>query len=476
MSIFIDSDTPVSTDTKKFMDYIKVSTIQYFNRGEYGIGYRVKINDLAKSKYNVLSLNNTEESIKCGQLFVKLVPIFDNDSNNEIHDLMRNILGIGATPSKDFLNEIRIQNDVYKKTNKNLEACCPPIVYSSIVNNTAKSSRAQKLLSTMIKQMPNDENKIFLERMKRLYEGYPDIKLGIIAMSFAENYDSLLNVLNNTNNQAQRIMYKYLAIYELLRLYDIGYMHGDYHTQNILINKNYKSNNLAPQLQGRALIIDYGLAFKNKHISSDINTTASVKLHIMTQEKQPQTNENAYTWKTYKWLLDFLHTENNLNSNCDILKDSIMNFQEQMIIKINENYPEVITRIRDINESTNRVSVLRGGRAIVGTQPVLKMEDNTNIKAENTNMKFKNMVNQKNTLNLKSNNVPISNIEFEQLFNPSNMNMNNLVNDYENTLSEGILILNSHNMTAGTKKKTIKKRKTIKKKKTTKKRRQQKRK
>ena len=47
---------------------------------------------------------------------------------------------------------------------------------------------------------------------------------------------------------------------------------------------------------------------------------------------------------------------------------------------------------------------------------------------------------------------------------------NNLVNDYENTLSEGILILNSHNMTAGTKKKTIKKRKTIKKKKTTKKR------
>ena len=83
MSIFIDSDTPVSTDTKKFMDYIKVSTIQYFNRGAYGIGYRVKINDLTKSKYNVLSLNNTEESIKCGQLFVKLVPIFDNDSKND---------------------------------------------------------------------------------------------------------------------------------------------------------------------------------------------------------------------------------------------------------------------------------------------------------------------------------------------------------------------------------------------------------
>jgi hypothetical protein len=470
MSIFIDTNTPVSTDTKKFMDYIKVSTIQYFNRGAYGIGYRVKINDLTKSKYNVLSLNNTEETIKCGQLFVKLVPIFDNDSKNEIHDLMSDILGMGATPTNDFLNEIRIQTDVYKKTNNNLEASCPPIVYSNIVNNTEKASRAQKLLSTMIKQMPNDENKIFLERMKRLYEGYPDIKLGIIAMSFAENYDSLLNVLKNTNNLVQQNWYKYLAIYELLRLYDIGYMHGDYHTNNILINTNYKHNNLSPQLQGRALIIDYGLAFKNKHISDDINTTSSVKLHIMTQEKQPQTNENAYTWDTYKWLLDFLHTQNNLNSNCDILKDSIMNFQEQMIIKINENYPEVITRIRNINESTNRGSVLRGGRAIVGTQPFLKIEDNANTTTENNNMKFKNTVNQNNTLNLKSNNVPISNIEFEQLFNPSNMNMNNLVNDYENTLSEGTLILNSGNMTAGTKKKTIKKKKThIKKRKTIKK-------
>ena len=296
MSIFIDTNTPVSTDTKKFMDYIKVSTIQYFNRGAYGIGYRVKINDLTKSKYNVLSLNNTEETIKCGQLFVKLVPIFDNDSKNEIHDLMSDILGMGATPTNDFLNEIRIQTDVYKKTNNNLEAVCPPIVYSNIVNNTENTSRAQNLLSVMIKQMPNDENKIFLERMKRLYQGNNELKLGIIAMSFAENYDTLLNVLNNTNNVAKKIMYHYLAVYELLRLYDVGYMHGDYHTQNILINTNYKYNNLEPLYMGRVLIIDYGLAFKNKHTTNNINNTPSVKLHIMAQEKQPQTRENAYSW------------------------------------------------------------------------------------------------------------------------------------------------------------------------------------
>jgi hypothetical protein len=77
MSIFID-ENDTNTDTKKFMDYTKNSNVTYFNRGAYGLGYRIRINDLTKSSYNIISLNNTEQSIKCGQLFVKLVPIFDD--------------------------------------------------------------------------------------------------------------------------------------------------------------------------------------------------------------------------------------------------------------------------------------------------------------------------------------------------------------------------------------------------------------
>ena len=211
MSLYVDVDTPVSTDTKKFMDYLKISDIGYFNRGAYGIGYKVNIKDLTKSKYNVLSLNNTEKSIKCGQLFVKLVPIVDNKDNNkdtnELLDLIDDILEMSATSSADFLNEIRIQTDVYKKTNNNLEASCPPIVYSNIVNNTEKSSRALNLLSVMMKQMPNDENKVFLARMNSLYEANRGLKLGIIAMSFAENYDTLHNVLKNTNTAHRSIAF-----------------------------------------------------------------------------------------------------------------------------------------------------------------------------------------------------------------------------------------------------------------------------
>ncbi len=452
MSLYVDRDTPVSTDTKKFMDYLKVSDIGYFNRGAYGIGYKVNIKDLTKSKYNVLSLNNTEESIKCGQLFVKLVPIFDNDSNNEVHDLITDILDMGATPTNDFLNEIRIQTDIYKKTNEKLEAVCPPIVYSNIVNNTEKSSRALNLLSVMIKQMPNDENKEFLERMKRLYEGNKDIKLGVIAMSFAENYDTLRNVLQNTNNMGKIALYKYLAVYELLRLYDIGYMHGDYHTQNILINTNYKYNNIGEQIMGRALIIDYGLAFKNKHISDDINITPSVKLHIMAQEKQPQTSQNAYSWKSYKWLIDFVQTEPELNNNYQVLKNSITNFQDQMIMKINENYPGIITQIRDINESKYRGSVLKGGRALYESQsqPLLKINNmvapSKMITKTTKTTKTTDITKQKDSLlfNVNKGTMPtISTPEFQKLFNPSNLNMTDIVTKYENTLHDGVLILST---------------------------------
>lgn len=463
MSLFVDTDN-TNTDYKKFIDYTKLSSVTYFNQGSYGIGYKVKINDLSRSNYNVLSLRNTENTIKCGQLFVKISPIYDGD-NNDFYHLIKDILGMEATPSRDFLNEIRAQTDIYKKSNANLEAICPPIIYSNVVNNTEVKSRAQNLLSTMINKMPNDDNKIFLERMKRLYEGNRELKLGIIVMSFAENYDTLLNVLHRTNNRAQQIMYKYLAVYELLRLYDLGYMHGDYHLENILINTNYKYSNLDDMYVGRCLIIDYGMAFKNKYLTNSEATTSLDKLRKIAEEKQPDTNENAYSWHAYKWVLDFIKSESDINSGVEMLEENINSFQQEMIQKINENYPGIIERIRNINTTLYRGSVLRGGRAIVdNSSSKMNMFDIPSIK-----------VNTKESIKLQTNGIhkTLSNEEFIQIFNPQNMNINEVVNKYENTLREGIVILNTETKIGGktTKKKRTKKTTKNIKRKTTKKKR-----
>ena len=456
MSVFVEPDN-INTDYKKFIDYTNLSTVTYFNQGSYGIGYKVKMNDISRSNYNVLSLRNTENTIKCGQLFVKISPIYDGN-DNELYNLIKDILGIGATPSRDFVNEIRVQTEVYKKSNANLEAICPPIVYSNVVNNTEVKSRAQNLLSIMINKMPNDNHKIFLERMKRLYEGTRDLKLGIIAMSFAENYDTLSNVLNKTNNPAQQIMYKYLAVYELLRMYDLGYMHGDYHMGNILINTNYKYSNLDDIYLGRCLIIDYGMAFKNKYLKNSEVTTSLDKLHKIAEEKQPDTYQNAYSWDAYKWIVDFINSESDINSGVETLKENIDSFQRQMIEKINENYPGTLERIRDINVTFYRESVLRGGRAIIDNQPNLSTFDTH----ENKLMK-KDPV----KLQIVESDKTLSTEDFIQIFNPQNMNINEVVSKYENTLRDGIAILNTETKTGGKKTNNkSKQRKIIKKKKT----------
>jgi hypothetical protein len=466
MSIFVDENDK-NTDTKKFMDYTKISTVTYFNRGAYGIGYSVKINDLAKSGYNVISLNNTDQTLTCGRLFVKLVPVFDDKQNTELPALIDELLEMDVTTSDDFLNEIRVQTEVYKKTNNNLEAVCPPIVYSNIVNNTSEKSRAQNLLSVMINNMPNDENKVFLHSMKSLYEANGTLKLGVIAMSFAENYDTLWNVMKKTTNSAQRIMYQYLAAYELLRLYDIGYMHGDYHMKNILINTQYRYNKLEDIYLGRCLIIDYGLAFKNKYVDVPTVDEPSVKLHVITQEKQPLTNQNAYSWDSYKWLVTFLQSESDLNSGYTMLKEAIDSFQEEMVTKINENYPTVMERIRAINSSKYRGSILKGGRELMDTTSSVNMNmdmnmDNTTALMNEGVMATKNnMIKTTNTtdilkpnnlkINFVANKEPLTNNEFENIFNPSNMDMNEIVDKYENTIQEGIIILDN-NITSGGKK------------------------
>jgi tRNA A-37 threonylcarbamoyl transferase component Bud32 len=453
MSIFTDTD--IDTDTKKFMDYTKLSSVTYFNKGAYGIGYKVKINDLSRSNYNVLSLHNTETTIKCGQLFVKLSPIYDgedDDDNDAMDDLIKNSLRMNVTPSRDFLNEIRIQTEIYKKSNSNLEAICPPIVYSNVVNNTGEKSRAQNVLSVLIKQMPDDVHKTFLEGMKILYEGNRELQLGIIVMSFAENYDTLANVMDNTHNLAQQIMYKYLAIYELLRLYDLGYMHGDYHTKNILINTNYKYSNEPDIYTGRCLIIDYGMGFKNNYVNTSSSDSVSQKLHNIAQEKQPDTEQNAYTWNGYKWLLDFLNSESDIDSGIGTLKESIDSFQQQMIGKINEKYPDLMNRIRTINDTIYRGSVLRGGRAIADKQYDLKELNLKEPNLKGPNLKGPNLKGDNTVkLHLKVNHKPLSNEEFIQIFNPQDMNMTEIVNKYENTLQEGIAILNNGKKLGGKK-------------------------
>jgi hypothetical protein len=62
------------------------------------------------------------------------------------------------------------------------------------------------------------------------------------------------------------------------------------------------------------------------------------------------------------------------------------------------------------------------------------------------NLKIKNITKQKDSLlfNVNKGTMPtISTPEFQKLFNPSNLNMTDIVTNYENTLRDGVLILST---------------------------------
>ena len=475
MSIFKDENDaadaeyadPLYADAKRFKDYVRNSTVTYFTKGAYSVGYRLKINDLAKSGYNVISLNNTEETLKCGQLFLKLVPIFEYTKEDAelpaLRQAIREIfnqwdkIGLNVSKSRDFLDEVRIQTDVYKKTNNNLEAVCPAIVYSNIY----EAEQAKSLLSILINNGSKDKNNVLLETMKSLYEANNKLKLGIIAMPLAENYDTLSNVMSANSGTSSDVSitgekqwYLYLVAYELLRLFEIGYMHGDSHMNNILVNTEYKCNKKGPRCVGRCLLIDFGLAFKQEYHLHPTFKPPDMKLRAIANVKNPQTGQNALSFSGYRWLVNFALNEPNFNSIYNELKESIESFQEEMITKIKENYPGLIERIRAINSSEYNRSILRGGRGLVDTASSVNMNINTNNTLPLMNegvMEMKNNTNNTSSamkINFVNKKEPLTNKEFENIFNPSNMDMNEIVDKYENTLREGIRILDK-NITSG---------------------------
>jgi len=467
MAIFLDKDviTQKKTDTVRFMEYIKSSNVTYFTRGAYGIGFKIQIKDPSKSNYKILSLNNTENTIRCSQLFVKLSPILDDNDDGKYdsqYEYIDNRLDIRPTPSKEFLTEIKTQNRVYKKTNHNLEAVCPPIVYSNVVNNTSQGAR--RLLAALIDQMSeqnnNDDDDGYLPSFRNLLSELPDMRLGVIAMSFAENYKTLSEVMtDNTYSYEQKSFYLYRATYELIRLYDIGFMHGDYHLYNILINTNYQYSHLKGLFTGRCLIIDFGMTFKKPKKYTN-TLTPSEKLQKIALEKQPDTEQNAETWPAYKWLLSFLHNEGNkdringsnrFDATYKDLQDNILHFQEKMIVKIKEKYPGLIEYVRSVNATNYRNSVLKGGRAITENSnynikelvaPSGK-ENMTEIQLDKVQSPRQDMV-----VNRKMNHSKdITDMEFEQIFNPMGMDMDKVVIEYENTLKNGVLSFTDDNNT-----------------------------
>lgn len=174
---------------------------------------------------------------------------------------------------KDFESEIKIHNQVYKKTLTNLRPVCPGICASYNLGYNNKYS--QHILTELYNKGDESVKAIIKSLIALMAE--KQYTLGAIFMKFLEGFVTLTTIINNPiNSNRKRItlsdewerdptLYDYslsLTMYEIYRFANAGYTHGDLHLDNVMINLNYNqgylTNGSGSNIPGRALIIDFG--------------------------------------------------------------------------------------------------------------------------------------------------------------------------------------------------------------------------
>ena len=414
--------SPVRNPKDVFYDFINSSVISYVGAGSSGLG--LLSSNPTNDSYKILTTNN--ENVVCSQIFIKIVPIYSDKSFQPLFkdlyirkdDLWAEIF---SSAEPEFWNEVRIQNEIYKKTNENLEPICPPIVFSECLDNATSIAMLEMLFDNIDKSaIPPDLFRVMMEddplnkiATKLRLPRYHGIKLGIIGMGFTTGYQSLHSAVRG-KDIAEKKPYLDLAVYELLRLYSIGYLHGDFSQTNIMINPAY---NYTGTNSGRAMIIDFGMTFKHNEPDLDVLRI----LERMRDTRVPFIGIAPTQHANYNWFINYINRyRENIVASLEALKQSVSDHSVAMINMIQSTYPAVLEQIRAYNATMGSENIFYGG-----FKNASQIEDVITPYIQNK------------MLDVKPVSKSTSMLEFNNIFNPKNLDIPQLLDAYLRTLNLG---------------------------------------
>jgi hypothetical protein len=223
------------------------------------------------------------------------------------------------------------------------------------------------------------------EHQKNIYRPFLDAyfnnetykTISFIAMEYMDGYSSLHEVQREYQSLPKCITYfKILVWFELIKLYDIGYTHGDLHLGNILIDNNsnyiFDSNTFldrsittglrGPYIRcprkGRAIIIDFSHSYP--HGNNDFkDLSLEEKIDFISSNETYQDGQPPYYFEYFK--RDLLYSEDSENSeNSEIRQEFIkiikilMEYRDKRTKKYIRNWPRSYRSYISIEESLNR--------------------------------------------------------------------------------------------------------------------------
>ena len=242
----------------------------------------------------------------------------------------------------------------------------------------------------------------FLNQLKNNINKWDDetnpIFIGIIVMEKMEGFITLYEAIEKTklnNSQNEYVKLHLLAFFELIRLYEQGYLHGDFHLNNMLVKINYeyirfdmeiseeiRSNfenyiqfieNFKNSFSGRVILIDFGASFKPTKVI-DINEN---RLELVLQENYRYASPlwgdiDVSNFPSYKWMNNFVEP-GDINKNVQFV-----NFMLKEMRKGRELVKTVfLERLGDIPSSAST-----GGGIDLINNPIVQYLPHSNEKIE----------------------------------------------------------------------------------------------
>lgn len=334
------NESIVSTFLQTIITKKDVCEITLLSRGSYGFVFKIRLievmDEQIDSPFKTFTIDSndaltyTYENTFC----CKLVPIFEPSNTITIHRSGNPDIKQHTSTRISFNNECNKQRQIYALTNHNLNSVCLPLFYFNIVNLSTDS---------IFKDIVNF---IFVNTGITV-TGSSGLQYGISFMPFTPNIHTTLptsgttpstivfltgaNPIENIKTsidesysmyqldetriieifQRSLFMYPFVSVVSLLmRLYSIGYCHGDLHARNIVV---YPTNSgMTRNSQGDIIyfgptysLIDTGFAYKHDQqvpadLLSNYESFRRVLNDIITRNAK-KIGHNMLTYPPYNW-------------------------------------------------------------------------------------------------------------------------------------------------------------------------------
>lgn len=306
--------------------------------GSYGLICKISlIEEMGQqidSPFTTLTIVNDEVSRTSDKTFCcKFVPILEPSAEVTIVISGKSHRQHAST-RLSFTNECNKQRQIYAFTNHNLNSICLPLFYFDIVNlstdtmvtrfirnvfeKTNISVTSPMVLQYGISFMPFSPNTYTTSTIPK---NTPATTVFLTSELAVENIKPLIDNIYSRNPlnepriieifQRNLFMYSFVSVVSLLiRLYSIGYCHGDLHEKNIVVyptSSGMTTNHLGTKIYFTPAyyLIDTGFSYKhNQAVPTDLQTNIEsfkrVIYDIITRRTK-KIGYNMLNFPAYRW-------------------------------------------------------------------------------------------------------------------------------------------------------------------------------